>query len=840
MSALDQLARALDPKAKRARNGSWSCRCPAHEDKHASLSLSEKDGRLLWRCHAGCSQVDVRAELQKRGLLGKANGADHTATPRPKTEQADDWRPIAPVPEGAPEPTFTHKLYGKPSRTWTYRDAAGRALFHVARFDPAGKRKQIIPRCWGTLNGKIGWHWRHPATPRPLYRLDELTARPADPVLVVEGEKTADAATAELLPGYVVTTWPGGSNATRMADWSTLKGRCIMIWPDHDEPGRKAAEAIGDALLGIAAEVRIVDPPADLPEGWDLADVAPDGLDVRALIDLAERHVDRLELLVEEAETDPGAPFESEAVDFLAALRDRDKAEFERARARLKKAGVRIGALDQEVERRKPEAGDDGASKGKALDLPEPDPWGEPVDGAALIAGLVEQIQRHVILSDHAVLGAALWVLHAHAHDAAFHSPRLTLTSPTMRCGKSTMLRTIGRLIPRPLPTANITPAAMFRVIEAAKPSLLIDEADSFAQEADELRGVINSSHCRLDAYVIRAVPAGDDYEARRFSTWAPMAIASIGKLAATIADRSIRIAMERKAPGQPVARMRADRDDGFGVLASKAARWVADHFEALRQADPEMPAALNDRQADNWRGLIGIADLCGGDWPARARAAALALSAIDEDADTIGVQLLASVRLAFGVARQISTENLLRHLHAMAEHPWCEYGRHRKPISPRQLASLLRPFGVTSATIRDGDDTSKGYKREQFESAWTRYLSVTTSQPTESGAFDDFPSVTPDPFVTDRNSKNSRQTATCDAVTDGKGVEPAEEGIEAPWADDPAEACNWNREDHEPPCCHCGEPILITEDRIGRDDGRLIHRRCFAAGFISSGGARP
>ena len=179
------------------------------------------------------------------------------------------------------------------------------------------------------------------------------------------------------------------------------------------------------------------------------------------------------------------------------------------------------------------------------------------------------------------------------------------------------MLRTIARLVPRPLPTANITPAAMFRVVEAAKPSLLIDEADSFAHENEELRGVVNSSHCGLDAFVVRAVPVGDDYEARRFSTWAPMAIASIGKVAATIADRSVMIPMERKAPGQTVARMRVDHDHGFVVLASKAARWVADTPQTLRDLDPDVPPALNDRQADNWRPLLAIADLAGGDWPA-------------------------------------------------------------------------------------------------------------------------------------------------------------------------------------------------------------------------------
>jgi hypothetical protein len=423
---LDQIAQTLDPKAKRAGNGSWSCRCPAHEDKHASLSLSLKDGRLLWRCHSGCSQADVQTELQKRGLIGKVNGADHTTA---KADQSDDWRPITPIPDGAAEPGFTHAEHGEPSRTWTYRDAGGRLLFHVARFDPPGQRKQIIPRAWGTLNGRIGWHWRHPAPPRPLYRLDELAARPADPVLIVEGEKAADAA-AEILPGYVVVTWPGGSSATAMADWSALKGCRVLIWPDHDEPGRKAAEAVGEALLAIAAEVRIVDPPADLPEGWDLADEAPDGLDVQALLHQADRHVDRLERLVEDAETDPGAPFESEAVDFLAALRERDKAAYERVRARLKKAHVRVSELDQEVGRRKPEGtADDAPGKGKPLDLPESELWAEPVDGAELIGGIVAQIQRFVILSDHAALAAALWVIHTHAHNAAFISPRLVALS---------------------------------------------------------------------------------------------------------------------------------------------------------------------------------------------------------------------------------------------------------------------------------------------------------------------------------------------------------------------------------------------------------------------------
>jgi Protein of unknown function (DUF3631) len=796
---LEQLAQAIDPKAKLRGNGSWACRCPAHEDDHASLKLSIEDGKLLWHCYGNCSQAAVQAELQKRGLLGKANGADRAAA-KTKTK-LDDWRPIMPVPEGAPEPGFTHIPYGQPTRTWAYHDADGRLLFHVARFDPPGERKQIIPRCWGTWRGEVGWYWRHPAQPRPLYRLDQLADRPADHVLVVEGEKTADAA-AELLPEYVVTTWPGGSSATGMADWSVLKGRPVTIWPDADGPGQKAAEQIGDTLLEIATEIRIVDLPADLPESWDLANPAPEGLKIQALLAQAKPHVDRVEKLVKEAEDDPGAPFEAAAIDFLAALQDRDKAAYERARARLKKAHVRVAALDQELERRKPEAPTDGdaPSKGKALDLPESEPWPESVDGAELIGDLLDQIQHYVILSDHAALTSALWTLHTHAHEAAFHSPRLTLTSPTMRCGKSTLLRTISRLVLRPLPASNITPSAMFRVIEATKPTLLIDEADSFARENEELRGIVNSSHCCLDAYVIRNVSTENDYEPRRFSTWAPMAIASIGKVATTIADRSIMIPMERKAPGQKVARMRADRDSGFGVLASKAARWTADHLDALRSADPDVPQALNDRQADNWAPLLAIADLGGGEWPARARAAALALSEIDEDADTIGIQLLGDIKAVFdglGV-ESLWTEDLLRHLHAMSEQPWGEYGRQRKPITPRQLAVLLKPFGIVARQTRQGEKNKNGYMTTQFTEAWIRYLSSTPLRPKESAAHSDFLSSTTDELVEDKNRLTATESAGCRGVEDregesgpwtGNGQASAPYAPSADWSDVPPDA---------------------------------------------------
>jgi putative DNA primase/helicase len=211
---------------------------------------------------------------------------------------------------------------------------------------------------------------------------------------------------------------------------------------------------------------------------------------------------------------------------------------------------------------------------------------------------------------------------------------------------------------------------------------------------------------------------------------------------------------MERKAPGQKVERMRVDHDQGFKILGQKVARWVLDNDHKLRAIDPDVPAALNDRQADNWRPLLAIADIAGGDWPRRARDAALALSAADEDAETIGIQLLGDIKEVLANVEPIWTEDLLKRLHAMVERPWCEFGRARKPISPRQLAGLLKPFGIAARQIwkAEAKVNKNGFAAEQFSEAWTRYLTSKALEATESAADKDFPSSRALRFLEDAN----------------------------------------------------------------------------------------
>jgi hypothetical protein len=233
--------------------------------------------------------------------------------------------------------------------------------------------------------------------------------------------------------------------------------------------------------------------------------------------------------------------------------------------------------------------------------------------------------------------------------------------------------------------------------VEAVRPTLLIDEADSFLSENEELRGIINSGHTR-DGQVIRLV--GDDYEPRVFSTWCPTAIAAIGSVPATIEDRSIVINMRRRRKDEMVERFRSDRIQKLQELSRKAARWVADNFCRLGANDADVPASLNDRAADNWRPLLAIAHLAGGRWGDRAREVVVALvqqGLLLVDDDSLSVKLLADVREAFRQhSERIKSEELVRYLNSLSERPWPDLFR-GKGMSASRLAKMLKPFRILS-----------------------------------------------------------------------------------------------------------------------------------------------
>lgn len=434
--------------------------------------------------------------------------------------------------------------------------------------------------------------------------------------------------------------------------------------------------------------------------------------------------------------------------------------------------GIRVGALDEEVEKLRPASKDDNES----LFLQEVEPWESEVEGADLFYKLVAVFKKYLALQKYQAESLALWTIFSYCIDANNIAPKLLIYSPEKRCGKTTLLDVLGGLVWKPLQASNITPAALFRTIDAIGCTIIIDEADTFINEKPEIDGIINSGHRKSGAFTIRLV--GDSHEPKQFSTWAPNIIAMIGKPKDTIVDRSILIEMRRKKPEETLERFLHHKvESELHNLARKISRWSKDNFDALSIADPETPQGLNDRACDNWRPLLAIADLIGADCASLAREAAIHLSAIKEDEDeSPAIMLLTDIKEIFAKEKgriKISSEDLLYKLCEMDDRPWAEWNR-GKEITARQVSRYLKPFGISPKTIRFSNGVKKGYELEKFSDAFDRYLpnlSVTPLQANDINSFNKNQSVTNSMNVTDQNPAEPAENIDCYAVTDEMAV---------------------------------------------------------------------
>jgi putative DNA primase/helicase len=396
-----------------------------------------------------------------------------------------------------------------------------------------------------------------------------------------------------------------------------------------------------------------------------------------------------------------------------------------------KELGIPVNLLDDAIADRKRQIMPaTTVGNGRPLELPAIVLADAAVNGEAMLNEVVSALTNYVILPEHAALAIALWIIRAHSDDAFSISPRLAVLSPVKRCGKTTLLELIAKLVPRPLSTSNVTASVIFRTIEKYHPTLLIDEADSFLPDNEELRGILNSGHRRESAHVLRTV--GDDYEPRQFSTWCPMVLAGIGTFPETIEDRSILVAMRRKRPGEAVHVLRWNSRQGETVkkrldtIASAIARWAFDHATALRTIEPQIPESLNDRAADNWHPLLTIAERIGAQVAEQARTAAAVLSTSEIRLESKGVELLGDIAELFqnDHRERFTSQALCDQLTLMEERPWSDF-RRGKPISPNQLARLLRDFSVHSRSIRFESGVQRGYERADFVEAFERYLAT-------------------------------------------------------------------------------------------------------------------
>ena len=509
---------------------------------------------------------------------------------------------------------------------------------------------------------------------------------PARPLWITEGPLKADAAVSaglDCIATFGVWGWRGRNGRggkTALACWEdiALAGRTVYLVPDSDAATNpKVADAIGrlGAMLASRdANVRYVYLPT-------AADGGKTGLD-----DWLAVHGPDVDGLLALAADEPPAPLRTHGVQGTPGI--------------------------------------SGTPPPRAVPV--------PADPAALLDELRGWLESYVAFpSAHAAVAVTLWAVHTHLVSRFDSTGRLVLLSPEPECGKTRVLE-LAELTCAGAEMLNDASAAyLFRRIgspDAGPVTVLLDECDAIwkrkgDENAEALRSIVNAGH-RKGATVGRVEMNSHDAKLQRFPVYAPAALAAKGDpLPDTIMSRAVVVRMRRRAPGQEVRRyrQRITRPEGQ-ELRGKLAAWAESVAARVGDRWPDLPDGVDDRPADVWEPLVMVADLAGGDWPRLARDACTALvKGAREDDQGITTRLLADLQAVFGDAEALWTETILDRLHKLEEAPWGDWYGH--PLNPRDLAKLLKPYGIKPGQVRKGEANRQGYPRPPLADAWTRYL---------------------------------------------------------------------------------------------------------------------
>jgi hypothetical protein len=357
-------------------------------------------------------------------------------------------------------------------------------------------------------------------------------------------------------------------------------------------------------------------------------------------------------------------------------------------------------------------------------------------NGAVVLEEIAACLRRYVVLSEEQAVLLALWIFHTHAFNVAETTPYLNIKSVEKRSGKTRLLEVLSLLVGRPWLTGRVTTAVLVRKTSAEQPTLLLDESDAAfkgdREYAEGLRGILNAGF-RRGGVTSLCVGQGANITYKDFPVFCPKAIAGIGNVPDTVADRSIPIGLRRRSPSEKVERFRFRKAGPEALpLQQAAAAWAETHLEDLKGREPRLPDALDDRAQDIIEPLLTIADTIGGGWPEKARAAAVTLLTGEDrqDSESLGVRLLRDLRDIFDgeKAERLSTTTLLERLHGAEDAPWVSL--RGEPLDARGLARLLKPYGVRPEKLRGGKGTFRGYRRSDFEDAWSRYTPEEAEHP--------------------------------------------------------------------------------------------------------------
>lgn len=416
----------------------------------------------------------------------------------------------------------------------------------------------------------------------------------------------------------------------------------------------------------------------------------------------------------------------------IAELANLSALDYEtRREAAAKDLGFRVPVLDTAVADARPA---DTAAQDADDVIEVLEPWPEPVDGAALANTIHATMCQHMTFADPAdPVAATVWLFGTYLMDVWRLWPKILISSPAKRCGKSTFCEILEAHAHRPLVVANCTTAALFRTIETFSPTFILDEADTFLRENPDIGGLLNAGHTRRTAYAIRLV--GDNHEAKKFSVWCAQIIAGIGEQTDTLADRSIRINLKRQLPTERKVRVPADMFEQFSHVRRKLLRWAKDNSITIAATDADPGECGNDRARDNWATLTRIALVLGDVWPERIRAAYAAKEAQHEGAieDDAALMLLADMHGYFTHhphAERVTSANIVEYLIGLDDRPWATWGKGAYPITKAAIARKVKAFEVQPRVARDGQATARSYAKRDIEDAFTRYITPSSAQP--------------------------------------------------------------------------------------------------------------
>jgi hypothetical protein len=421
--------------------------------------------------------------------------------------------------------------------------------------------------------------------------------------------------------------------------------------------------------------------------------------------------------------------------------------------------------------------------------------WGDP-DGADLLDEVQAFLARFVVYpSEHERRAHVLWIAHTWLMDCWDSTPRIAFLSPEPGSGKSRALEVTEPLVPRPVHAVNTSPAYLFRKVSDpdGRPTILYDEIDTVfgpkAKDNEDIRGMLNAGH-RKGAMAGRCVVRGKTVETEELPAYCAVALAGLDDLPDTLMSRSVICRMRRRAPSERVEpwRYRVNATEAH-ELSRRLCAWAQTVSEEAADMWPEMPTGVEDRAADVWEALLAVADLAGGAWPDDARRSAVALVAASMGGGpSIGVALLQDMRSTFDEhgSDRLMTDQILKSLNDLEESPWASIKRDGKALDARGLAQRLGRYGIKSRNVRDGGGkVLKGYLREDFLDAWSRYL-------TAANDLD---------FVGENNSVGPSPIGSATSATSA-----------TPQVDDRADLFDPPSPNSEIRYCDCGNPLKSLE----------------------------